>query len=815
MKSKWYLFFLFTIFSLPIISFGQSEAEQYEKVFGKKLKEINVSIPLYLDYQRIGKISSWIKGDTIISIKGTDLKKPLEEILDEKKLSQFESIFKSEKVLFESLSSGILKIKYDPIKIILELVIPTEYLKNNSNTFDDQNIPRWAKNPIYPKYPSGALNFSLEEDIGHQSTEKSYFRSDIYGQFNIHNFVLEWDAEYQGQKKEEGFNRGPVRIIRDWPTHAIRGSLGDINPSITNGQSSVPLLGFSINRDYSLAPYKVITPINQKEFILQKRSLVSFFVNGSLIKEEWLDRGRYSLKDLPLNEGLNDIEVLVRDDFGAEKRIKFKEVSSNNLLKDGLNKFDMTLGVPSFQESGEIKYNQKEYIFSTYFEKGLNRYLTMGPNFQYRKSQFNLGLNATLSSTIGVFFIEDNASRIKNSKDGNKASLGYRLESYKMGPLGSFSFVTEVSHLTPFYTPFNSNLVLNEIDYQYRVLISKPFSSGFSIGAGTSVGNNRFDGPNSLNYNLNLNKRMFKDMNLSFYYGRSRTTSGDWSTNLYAFLSFFLPEFDQSGHIFYDSPNEISRAAWNYYPRNELNNVSVDASIEKNKDRNVGDLGINHKNNVFEFKARETINNGNSNSSRTNLKLLSSILFVKDAFVISRPTNGSFALFRPNPLLKEELSQNRLEIKNNSLYEVGDFGSAGVLAFPNMRPYSFYKINLDTRNLTPGTKLEAEEYILFPGYKSGHLIEVSALGTVLLRGRLVDSKNHPLSLTTGRIETPKGDSIPLFTNRSGHFVADGLTAGNYKVFMDDDYNYEFVIEEDKRGILMMGTLYPLKNERSL
>ncbi|MHC5731259.1 MAG: fimbria/pilus outer membrane usher protein, partial [Nostoc sp.] len=114
--------------------------------------------------------------------------------------------------------------------------------------------------------------------------------------------------------------RNDLRLVHDAPDQALRYVIGDLSVPISGYQSSRPLLGVAVARNFSLQPYRVTRPISQFEFFLETPSKVEVFINGLPVQTLQLPGGRQDIRDLPLSGGINDVQLIITDAVGRVQR---------------------------------------------------------------------------------------------------------------------------------------------------------------------------------------------------------------------------------------------------------------------------------------------------------------------------------------------------------------------------------------------------------------------------------------------------------------------------------------------------------------
>lgn len=165
---------------------------------------------------------------------------------------------------------------------------------------------------------------------------------------------------------------------------------------------------------------------------------------------------------------------------------------------------------------------------------------------------------------------------------------------------------------------------------------------------------------------------------------------------------------------------------------------------------------------------------------------------------ISRPVPGSFVLFKPESRLKDQ----KIALKSTSPYTEGESGLFKEIVFSNLLPYQFRDIQLDPTLMDIGRTLEKEKFVLFPTYRSAHLIKLHERGAVVLMGQVLLPDGAPASLQVGRL-----NGKPFFTNRQGVIYIEGVEAGTYDLTLDNrEEIIKVKISKDQRGMVDLGVL---------
>jgi outer membrane usher protein FimD/PapC len=316
-----------------------------------------------------------------------------------------------------------LKLKYLPDILGLEIIIPLEKLTPQER--DLKVISENRAKAIAPAPVGGAMTVRGEQYWADEKLGGNYFLSGFDSFVNAGGVVLENQSVYQSNLQNKWF-RGDTRVVKDFHESMIRTQAGDVNYQTIGYQTLRPIGGFNIGRNFFLNPYRTPYPKFSRDFIVKTRSKVTYFVNGNLVKSEFLAPGRYSVRDIPLVNGINNILVEIEDDLGRKEVLTFQQTTSINLLNDGESKFDLSVGYPFKDINQKREYEKDSLLTSAFYQQGLNSFFTAalyGQNFQ----DFNLAGAETIFAThIGNFSV-GGARGVDQAYGGSVYNLGYNL----------------------------------------------------------------------------------------------------------------------------------------------------------------------------------------------------------------------------------------------------------------------------------------------------------------------------------------------------------------------------------------------------
>lgn len=132
--------------------------------------------------------------------------------------------------------------------------------------------------------------------------------------------------------------------FHDWPAQALRLSLGDAVIDTAELGRAMPFFGLRLQRNYSLQPGFISTPTAALSGLAATPSSADIYMDGALLGSTAIGAGPFTLQNLRDYGGLRNIQVVVRDASGAQQSYAMPYYFTNNLLRQGLDEFDLGIG---------------------------------------------------------------------------------------------------------------------------------------------------------------------------------------------------------------------------------------------------------------------------------------------------------------------------------------------------------------------------------------------------------------------------------------------------------------------------------------
>jgi len=693
-------------------------------------------------------------------------------------------------------------LKFNPEKFVLETRLPFEQ-KSTASTDLGNDLEEKKHEALAPSPFGGAINYRVEQNWG----SEAFGGNNLGGQFNsflnLRSVVLENQTYYQSNNQNEWF-RGDTRLVKDFQKDQIRVQLGDVYPLIQGFMVARPLGGVNAHRNFSLNPYRLPYPTGNQEFTIRSRSLVKYYVNSVLIKSEYLPAGTYSAKNIPLTNGLNTIMIETTDDLGQKRVFTFRTSSSINLLNRAESRFDLSYGTPFLDNNFKRDYIDAEgKLLSGFYQYGFSSTFSSSLYLQ-NQLDFNLiGMELIQATTIGNFSY-GHAESLIASDSGRAEGFTYQLITQGENWFDSHTIGLRYEARSEEFrnSRADSPAVVQNL---YAANYTIPVNNHFTVALGGNYGdvrNNKLQ--DRYGWDANVSFRLLQHHNISFFAGRTRDEFGSWSDVGYVFVTFTFPETNNYISSLYDYEQKSTRLTYLRDNQNRLRTFRSQATAETSESKNFGELDVLYPTTFADFGMRfNGQKNFHTQSSdlRGAFRVNSAFVFAYDkelALGLARPIPGSFVIFKPDEALKSQ----KVALKSTSPYTEAETGPFGTITFNNLLAYQYRDIQLDPTYLDIGTSLTQEKFVLYPTYRSAHMIKLNERGSVVLTGRLLDAKGAPITLKVGRL-----NELIFFTNREGVFFIEGVEPGNYNLGLDDrDGSVPVKLTKEDRGQKDLGDL---------
>ncbi|MEZ9368834.1 fimbria/pilus outer membrane usher protein [Shewanella sp. 10N.286.51.B2] len=792
-------------------------------------RDINLQSLFRLQDSLIGDVELTITADQKIELPATSTLALLADTLVPETLELL-STFQHDDVLNQAdFSKAGLSLTFDMSTFELIMQAPIEALKISGLSFaPSKNTRRYIEASSLNGYVNLHLSATNTSNISDDSQNFLDYNHLLETGLNYRNAVLEYEAVYNHLDGQSGeYSRQGTRLNIDFPSQGTRMVLGDFYSRPSGFQSGIDFLGLGISRDFSLIPTRNVRPTAARQFTLERTSEVDVLIDGVVVKRLSLGAGSYNLEDIPLAEGVSDVELLITDRNGRQERINFSIATGMDLLKPGEFEYAFSSGVTSDLVEDKLKYDRDAFVVDGMLEYGLTPSLTLGVNMQAAPKIYQLGQRSLFATGLGVFDLNLAYSNQDLVGEGAAASLGLDV-SFEDGP--------DNSQLSFFYEYFSQSFtrvddlfqrsddsVFNPIDLLSSLNINKHFftsrySRSITQALRVSLTFNYIDVYQKEGDYWTISPALSGDLfdtSATWSVRLTHKDNQDESNEFNALLTLSWPFGSSRVVSSYSSDLEDLKTEYSYL--NGIGktggvNMFIGAQRTSDTDANL-EAGIDYSANRYQANLQHTsrftdfTNKQSSHFSRAELS--SALVFSGSQFALGRPVGDSFAIIQPHA----NLANNRIDVDMSDEGARVHSDGVGAMVVPDLVAYNEQLISYDVTDLPPGYDLGEGVFALNPGYRQGYSLKVGSDAIITAMGSIFDNKTgEPVSLLAGKAisQTDRNfEALDFFTNRSGRFAISGLKPGTYLLKLNSESvgTYELIISDESGALLRLGKIY--------
>jgi outer membrane usher protein len=522
-------------------------------------------------------------------------------------------------------------------------------------------------------------------------------------------------------------------------------------------------------------------------FAVRTPSTADVYVDGRLVSSVRLAPGRFTLSDLPIETGLGNARVILRDAFGRQQSIDLGYYLSTQLLKQGEQEYSYVAGLERTSTGTTVAYGRA--MGTAVHNIGLADWLTIGFQAEGSKdlAMAGAGFNARLWR-LGTFGAEGLASRTVDAAQGYAATGLYSFFSnWVSGNLRATWIGPQFQNL--FLTPADQPQVNADASASVSLGRLGSLTVGGTLG-GPDALTARFSQidpdligrlPDSvkralqdalatqhdkllrLSYSLNLTSRAQMSVNATRVAAAGSPTA--WEG--FASLTYSLGGRTVANVVTSVDPDGEALTSLNLQRSLPLGpgfGFRVDADAQDPYQTS----------GIFEVQGRRGIVGVRADAAKDDetigtINLAGSIVGIGRQVLLSRPVDDGFVLVKvPNSRGVRVLANNQLS---------GRTGRRGSLFVPDLRSYLSNPIGIVQDDLPIDTRLGAISQNVAVPYRGGAVVVFEASVIRALTGHLDVGGAAPEYGTL--VVTVDGTEFSSPLNGSGEFYFEDLPPGDH------------------------------------
>ena len=709
-----------------------------------------------------------------------------------------------------------LSVAFDPASLVLRVTLPPDVHRTRSVSLTGQVGGRPGDEIEDPPLSIG-LNLFAEPRYELTGPDRGIapMRARAEGFANFGGFSganLAWRGTYR-EDAEEPFTLDELVLFHDRFERAVRFAVGTLRPTPPGFYARPPeVLGVGVFRDYAaIRPFANLRPDGGTRFTLDRESVVIVEINGQVEATRRLAAGAYDLSDLPVRPGGNDVVIYTEEGARRTELAVLSTFVDTRLLARGRSLFGLIAGAERLRGDA-LPTAGEAFVYSGFYERGLTDQFTLGAGFDGRDGEVMGTARGAVGTKFGLLAAEGavrsgeggtaSAATLRYSWRSNpRAVRGHGVDLQLSGSQAGFGPVA-----TPLLDRFGapSSLERREATLRYglrvdRLAVTASATAGRAgdrdqltgaLTAATSLGayalsvtararqtDDPFRGSEREESVLfTLSRRLGRDTRLrTSYDSQERRTQvqalrfsgqalGDWNASA-------LVTDDAAGQGFDGSFGLIANRA----------EIDVNLRAQDTDDRRTASL-------------RTTLGVG--------------LGYADGRLGFGRPFGNGFVVVGTH----ESLGDRRVTLRRAG-DEMARNGRLGPALLPLRGPYRGERSEIEVADLPIGYDIGAAAVVTFAGARAGYAVTVGSGAANTVFATLLTPEGEPMALAVGRL-VPAGagpdaeGGAEFFTNRTGRFVAEGLTAGAYEVRLkpDDRIVGTLTIPEEADGLVRAGEI---------
>jgi outer membrane usher protein len=790
----------------PPASSKNSEPSKIEE-FKQKLSQI-VTTELTATYNGhpLGPIAVETTMQKVLSVDALQLRQAIDPLLDDSTqllLSQFKSGF----VSVDLLRAIGIETRLDPETLSVSLEGPTKKRDSLDVSLGGRNVPEGTETAKPARVAAGLTStFLVNENLTSDSnTALSAALSGFVNIGGIRGLNLDYGGifTFDDGTGASRFDADRTILFLDRPEKALRFEAGTLLTPLSDLTGEGDFLGIGVTKSYrQLQPTRVLQPLGQRAFQLNRAGEVTVLVDGREVSRFDAPAGTVNLQDIPLANASNRVSVIVEDEFGRRETQNFSIASDALLLQPGLSEYSFGVGQERDRDDSGYTYIDKT-IATGRFHHGFGPNLTAGA-FGYVSDDLTiLGTHSVFGVLNGIAEAELAYSDSGSSGGGMATSINYRWNnspSAKRAQNLAFSLAYRDRSFVPAGSQYPTAIKIDasafyerQLSDRLRINIAGNYSedyasssssqsvsistsyqlAGFYIGSGIRIGST-FGREDEVGAFVTLTRRL----------GRRSSINARYDTQ------------NDRGSFRYRRPsrNEVGSIGWQSELSSRNDDLTVRGAVDLTGNRYRSRVSISQASEYGQLDGDTTL----------TTRFQTGIAFADGKFGIGRDPGRGFVMVDRHKSLSDARVEIRSRGRDGLKAHSGRLGPAIARISSAFVPMT---TRVDVANAPLGYNVGEGSYYTIPGARSGVKITVgsdsyrSVVATFVVEGK-------PLGLAAGKlINLDTGTSQVTFTNSAGRALLSELNPGAYQLeFANTDYSFNFKIDSESEAFSNLGVI---------
>lgn len=758
---------------LLLLLFLPAPSQLHAQDFQPKRIENPLVTPLYIDDIYRGDIALFLSTDgTVFWVEKDEFVSHIEGMVKEELIDSLR-MYNEGYITLQWLRDVSFDITFDTKKVRIMLNILPEQKKLQTREIVREKKLR-PVDTIETPILSGYLNVlpSLTVMMVSGDTEPTFslpFSGNVEVGINFSSLVAETNLHFSSTGNVPvSVKSSKLTAVLEAPRHFLY--LGDAPYTVGRFQKYRSIYGMIMEKTKQRISRGVSKiGIEDVDLFLANPSVVTVLINGNIYRRYSLEAGPYSIRNFPLSQGVNELELRIEDRITGETRTEVCTVPFTPQLMEPSD-FAYSLAFGVVQKSVEDK--APEPFLSGVFSYGFSPVFSASMGIQSNFSEALGTLELVWGTPIGIV-----AGNVGVSFGNNTTAFTCQGQ-YNYNELVSLAF----SFASKAYNPFaRQTTASGRPNFSISLGNSFQVESLFSLRSYLTIGRDDLSLQLNLNAPVQDTARLTLSVEPTFTY-RSKVISLSGS------ILFTVTEYSRdvnrsssSTSVRHDPKEGSTSVSWQSINDRVIRQPIFSASYFNADQGPVKDSSFQGamRYQDYRFEGSTSVSysdKSNTQQSSIHINLATSIAFAGPHVTISRPQRGSFVLVEAEQSLREgTIGLNPSGGAYESLVSV----LPGTIS--NLRAFTPTHINVSAPELTLEQELKKDSYYINPGFKRGYYIFLEEdrrfyAGAVLIAA----GEEKPIPLVAGELRnSTTGEIRQFFSDREGNIVFNNIEPGAY------------------------------------
>ncbi len=614
---------------------------------------------------------------------------------------------------------------------------------------------------------NGSLFFNYGAEYRQSDADFRSWNGTVEAGGRTGDLLLVSDGLWSGSDDQEtSFVRLMSRLIRDDRGRMQRLTLGDLAARSDLLGKSVILGGVGFERNSSLDPYFVKNPGFDFTGLSALPGEIEISLDGVPLRRESLAPGEFKVENLSsYATGYKEVDVVIRDVFGAVTRLSGDFYYSDTLLKKGVQQYGYYAGFLR-DDYGVESDDYGDPVATANHRFGLSNHLTAGLAADAGSGFISAG--PTLSFTLGTFGELTAAARYSR-KDGEEGYAGAADYRYKR-------------------RDFNGYLRLRTMSSDYALLDEEISSTSVQNLYGAGVGydahklgalslryaaEHLFDGEDKHTASVQYSRTIAKGLSLNVTLRNVR----DGETVNEVFLALTWSGARDRAAVFYEKQESEEGILTVQASRDAPAGEGFGYRAAARTQGDMESLSLNYQyNGPHGIYRTDLFGYDNDGEKAGSLSVFAggSLTALGGKISFGRPVRDSFGLVEVDHLPGVRVYRNNEEI--------GRTDGEGQLLLPRLESFYDNEIRLNANDVPMNFTIPEIRKYVSPAYRQGALITFDVRPFRAISGTLTARTSQGAkALAHGEAALSVGDAVVTFpTGKGGEFYLEGIPPATYE-----------------------------------